>query len=113
MTREWVDDRVRAPRRGPDLRDKRWVLRCDRYDARGRCPSQTEPSERPIALSAAIAAGWFMAATCGDQCPRCLAAGHQPTATPHPLTQAAIDTGQLRVPAPVQCTAADPVGPRR
>ena len=86
MSREWVDDLKPGPNRGkPDLRDKRWVMRCDvrHYDSRRpdwsrRCSTEGEPSIGQPPLKQYAEAGWFIAHTHGDVCPKCLAAGSIP-----------------------------------
>jgi len=89
MSREWVDDAKPAPRRGPDTRDKRWVMRCDCWHAdhgidKGkllRCRTEGEPHPKQPDLGQYAEAGWFIAETAGDRCPACLALGHTPPAT--------------------------------
>src|SRR5690349_22486107 len=53
VSREWVDDLKPAFRNGPDIRDKRWVMRCDCWhpdhgrDEKGRanrCRTEGQPS---------------------------------------------------------------------
>ena len=86
MSREWVDDMVPPPRRGPDTRDRRWVMRCDRFGEDGRCPTEVGPPSRTQPdLMSFVVAGWFIAHTHGDLCPACLAAGHKPSTPPSPL----------------------------
>lgn len=97
MSREWVDDMKKPPRRGPDRRDKRFVMRCDCFHPEHgleaglahRCKSRGNPA--PIGtqppLEAYAAAGWFIARLHGDRCPDCLAAGHAPSAEPHVLME--------------------------
>lgn len=89
MTREWVDDMKPRPRRGPDTRDKRWVMRCDARSPYGaRCRTEGEPSHDQPSLTEYAAAGWFIAEVHGDICPDCLAKGVKPTAKPHSLMEA-------------------------
>jgi len=85
MSREWVDDAKRPPRRGPDTRDKRWVMRCDVKVESGRCRTEGEPSRTQPDLAQYVAAGWFIAEVHGDICPDCLARGHKPRTAPHRL----------------------------
>ena len=86
MSREWVDDMKPPPRRGPDTRDKRWVMRCDVLRPNGsRCPTTGEPSATQPSLVRYAADGWFIAQTHGDVCPSCLTKGYVPMAQPHPL----------------------------
>ena len=99
MSREWVDDHMPAPRRGPDRRDKRWVMRCDCWQDHGvdrtkgavllRCPTEGEPSIEQPELKQYAEAGWFIAELSGDRCPDCLARGHNPTTAPYPLLDGA------------------------
>ena len=81
MTREWVDAAKPAPRRGPDTRDRRWVMRCDvgEFGAGPRCPTESEPQRREPDLDIFIVEGWFIAEKAGDICPVCLAAGVKPS----------------------------------
>jgi hypothetical protein len=94
MSREWVDDMKPAPRRGPDTRDRRWVMRCDCWhtdhgtDKKGRvlrCKTEGEPSVEQPPLEGYATEGWFIANLEGDRCPACLSLGHEPTSAPHPL----------------------------
>lgn len=85
MAREWVDDMKPLPKRGPDTRDKRWVMRCDvTRDDGSRCPTEGEPSKRQPPLREYRDAGWFIAAVHGDICPTCLASGEMPWTDPYP-----------------------------
>jgi hypothetical protein len=89
MSREWVDDMKPAPRRGPDTRDRRWVMRCDvRRADDSRCPTEGEPSREQPPLEDYAGAGWFIAKVHGDICPDCLAKGYQPRSEPHPAYSA-------------------------
>ena len=88
MSREWVDDLKPGPKRGkPDLRDKRWVMRCDvthydpsRPDWSQRCTTEGEPCFAQPMLEEYLEKGWFIADPHGDVCPKCLASGHIPKA---------------------------------
>lgn len=95
MSREWVDDHKPPPRRGPDTRDKRWVMRCDRniFGPDPRCTTVSEPSTTEPPLAPFIDQGWHIAARFGDICPDCLAAGHHPTSEPHPLMDSTRSVG--------------------
>ena len=91
MSREWVDDHKKPPRRGPDKRDKRWVMRCDCFHQDHgleaglvhRCKTEGEPSATQPPLEQYRDAGWFIARTHGDRCPTCLGMGHKPDAAAH------------------------------
>ena len=92
MSREWVDDMKPPPRRGPDTRDRRWVMRCDVERANGsRCPTEGEPSRDQPPLEDYAEAGWFIANLHGDICPDCLAKGYQPSREPHPVMRAVVN----------------------
>lgn len=77
MSREWVDDAKLLPK------DKRWVMRCDRYTDGKRCPTQSEPFVQQPPLASFAALGWFIAEKWGDICPTCLAAGYHPKSAPY------------------------------
>jgi hypothetical protein len=84
VSREWVDDMKPRPRRGPDTRDRRWVMRCDVERPDGsRCRTEGEPSRTQPPLEDYAAAGWFIALVHGDVCPACLARGYEPRSAPH------------------------------
>lgn len=92
MSREWVDDLVKPPRRGPDNRDKRWVMRCDCFHAAHgldgkrrllRCPTEGKPSVTQPVLDDYAKDGWKIALVHGDLCPDCI--GGHPAPTPEVL----------------------------
>lgn len=64
MSREWVGE----------TRSQGWVMRCDNW--RGLCKTEVGPrrTEHDLPLREFIAAGWFIARTHGDRCPKCVAA---------------------------------------
>ena len=102
MTREWVDDAVPAPRRGPDNRDKRWVMQCDvGLFGDTRCPTTSEPSVVPPPLSDFEAAGWSLAKVHGDVCPFCLAKGIKPSTERYTSATATPATATVPLPADV------------
>jgi hypothetical protein len=66
--------------------DKRWVMRCDTFSPSGkRCKTEGEPSPKQPELGQYAQAGWFIGKVFGDMCPKCLAAGYQPSSEPHQL----------------------------
>jgi hypothetical protein len=69
MTRTWAD-----PRKGEA---GGWAMYCD--EGCGN-QSDTRPRSADLPLEEFQDAGWFIGYPFGDVCPRCLAAGVQPTA---------------------------------